>query len=91
MSSVSRIINSIVAAVITTLTILTVSFLIMIFSSTGEGKSTTYFGSLFFNVSETDASTVKMIFGVENALPIIITVLLLSIVYFLIIKFSKKG
>lgn len=83
-------VNSLVASVITTLFIVTISFMIMLFSSAKEGYRTSYFGSLFFNNYNTADDTVKMEFGVANGTPIIITFILLSFLYFLLFLFHQK-
>lgn len=90
MKSLSTVINSLVASIITTALILMISFIVMLFSSGDEGYRTIYFGGLFFenyNISE-DLS--KMEFGVANGNPIIITFVILSFLYFLVFLLSKK-
>ncbi|WP_277678073.1 hypothetical protein [Gracilibacillus dipsosauri] len=83
-------INSLIAAVITTLFILTASFLIMLFSSGEEGYRTTYFGSLFFNSTPTSEDTLEMQFGVANGIPIFITIAILFVLFIFILSLFKR-
>jgi hypothetical protein len=83
-------INSLIAAIITTLFILTVSFLTMLFSSGEEGYRTSYFGSLYFDSSVTAEETLEMEFGVASGIPILITVVILFILFLIILSFFKK-
>ncbi|PWU67293.1 hypothetical protein [Gracilibacillus dipsosauri] len=83
-------INSLIAAIITTLFILTASFLIMLFSSGEEGYRTTYFGSLFFNSTPTSEDTLEMQFGVANGIPIFITIAILFVLFIFILSLFKR-
>ncbi|POF44830.1 hypothetical protein, partial [Staphylococcus pseudintermedius] len=72
--------------------LLTISFLIMLFSSGEKGFRTTYFGSLFFNSKEKDSGTLSMELGIINFWPILVTIVILTVVIFLFIKlFVKKN
>jgi len=83
-------INSLMAAIITTLFILTASFLIMLFSSGEEGYRTTYFGSLFFNSIEKSDGNLEMEFGVASGIPILITIAVLFILFLIILSLYDK-
>ncbi|HSH23919.1 MAG TPA: hypothetical protein VLA13_00055 [Massilibacterium sp.] len=90
MKMLAKCLNSLVAAFITTLFILTVSFMIMLFSSGEEGYRTTYFDSIFFKSTSTSKETLQMQFGVANGIPIIITIAILFVFYLAILLLSQK-
>lgn len=83
-------VNSLIASIITTACILTLSFLLMLFSSAKDGYRTTYFGSLFFNSTETTDDILEMEFGVENGMPILITIGIFFIVFLIILSIYEK-
>ncbi|WP_194746631.1 hypothetical protein [Staphylococcus chromogenes] len=92
MKNLLYLINSFFASLITTAIILTISFLIMLFSSGETGYRTTYFGSLFFNSKEKNSGTLGMELGVANFWPIILTIIILVIVFYFLTKiFLKKN
>lgn len=83
-------INSLIASILTTALLLTVSFLIMLFSSVEEDYRTSYFGSIFFENYSTSEDIIEMKFGVANGIPIVITIVILFIVYFILLTLFKK-
>jgi hypothetical protein len=83
-------INSLVFSIVTTGIILTVSFLIMLFSSKDIGYKTTYFGSLFFNSIEKGNDTLGLHIGIANWGPIVLTIIILMLFYYIITIFLKK-
>ncbi len=90
MKNLLYLINSFFASLITTAIILTISFLIMLFSSGKTGYRTTYFGSLFFNSKEKNSGTLGMELGVANFWPIILTIIILVIVFYFLTRFFLK-
>ncbi|WP_217587599.1 hypothetical protein [Lentibacillus saliphilus] len=89
MKNLVKYLNSLVAATITTLIILTSSFMVMLFSSGEEGYRTSYFGSIFFKSTPTPEDTLELEFGVANGVPIVITVVVLSVLYFVLLNLKK--
>lgn len=85
-----KLFNSLIAAIITALFILTGSFMIMLFSSGEEGYRTTYFNSLFFNSYSTSDGRIEMNFGIENGIPILITIAILFVLFVIVISYFKK-
>lgn len=90
MKKLIYLVNSLFASLITTMILLTISFLLMLFGSKSPGYRTSYFGSIYFKNQETSSQTLGMELGVSNFYPIIITLILLTIVYFFILLFFKK-
>lgn len=89
MKKVLQVINSIILSLILTLITVTTSFLFMIFS-VKEGKKTTYFNSIFFEVKKEKGGETALAFGVENVIPIIITFVVLAIIIFCIFSLVQK-
>ncbi|WP_342542078.1 hypothetical protein MHH33_13980 [Paenisporosarcina sp. FSL H8-0542] len=82
--------NAFLGAFVTTLVILVLSFLYMLFSDGGKlGKRTVYFDTLFFDSADKADGSVSLHFGVENYLPAILTVIILTIFY-MIVFFTYK-
>lgn len=90
MKKMIYLINSLFVSLITTMVLLTVSFLIMLFSSKDPGYRTSYFGSIYFKNQETTSQTLDMELGVSNFYPIAITLILLTIVYFILFLLLKN-
>ncbi|MCG1009535.1 hypothetical protein J4760_05835 [Salinicoccus sp. ID82-1] len=87
-----RIINSAAASLVTTLAVLTVSFLILLFSSAEIDRRTGYFGAIFFEGIPTSPDAFNMTFGISNIMPVIFTFIALTVTYYFILRlFSKKG
>ncbi|SEO01354.1 hypothetical protein SAMN04488134_103119 [Amphibacillus marinus] len=87
MRKVRLIFNCLVASVLTTLTILVISFIVLLFSNEHVGYYTTYFGAVTLEISEDSPEwDLYMQFGLDiNQLhPIWITILLISIFYYVI-------
>lgn len=84
------VINSLVFSIITTLIILTASFMFMLFSSGDEGDRTTYFGSLYFSTNEALDGSIALQFGVASGTPIWITIALLFILHLIVYQFTKN-
>jgi hypothetical protein len=91
MKIVVLIINSAAASIVTTLIILTVSFLILLFSSAELGYRTAYFGAVFFNSAPTSSDTIGMTFGINNVIPIIVTVAIFTVVYYFVLQLIAKN
>ncbi|OEK67319.1 hypothetical protein AST00_06550 [Staphylococcus equorum] len=90
MKKILHLINSIFISFIATLTLLVISFFIMIFSMR-EGRKTTYFNSIFFEAKENNVRETTLKLGVENIVPIIITFIILVIISFILFTlFDKK-
>ncbi|MBT2650023.1 hypothetical protein J7E52_25550 [Bacillus sp. ISL-34] len=90
MKKTFTVINSLVLSIITTLIILTASFMFMLFSSGDEGDRTTYFGSLYFSNNEALDGSLALQFGVASGTPIWITFTLLFVVYLIVFQFTKN-
>lgn len=77
--------NAFLGAFVTTLVILVFSFLYMLFSGGGEsGKRTVYFDTLFFDSADKADGSTTLNFGIENYLPAIVTVIVLTLFYMLV-------
>jgi len=90
MKMVFTIFNSLIASIITTLIILTVSFLIMLFSSAKDGYRTTFFGSIFFSSKPALDGSTSLSFGLANPIPIYIAIAILFVFFLFLFHFSKK-
>lgn len=66
MKKIALSINCLILSVITTALILTVSFVVMLFSSAEEGYRTTYFNSLYFSNIETETGSLVLEFGMAK-------------------------
>lgn len=84
------VVNSLIASIITTLIILTVCFLIMLFSSAEDGYRTTFFGGIFFSSKEALDGSTSLSFGLENPIPIYIAIAIFFVVFLTLFHFSKK-
>ncbi|HEY4600974.1 MAG TPA: hypothetical protein VIG73_06805 [Cerasibacillus sp.] len=91
MKILANFINSLVASIISTLIILTASFMIMLFSSGKEGYRTSYFDSIYFNNVAVSEEILEMQFGVAKGSPIIMTIIILFVVYFLLFSIKKRA
>lgn len=82
---INKIMNSLLGSIITTLVILTGSFFIMMFSSNQDGMRKTYFNTLFFESITRQDGSVGIHFGLTgNFFPVIITVIILFVFYYLV-------
>jgi len=91
MKMIVRMINSLAASLVTTLIILTASFLILLFSSAELGRRTAYFGAVFFDSTPTSENTIGMEFGINNILPVIITFVVLAIGYYILLRLIARN
>jgi hypothetical protein len=90
MNKAKLIINAMLGAIMTTLVILTISFIIMLFGSGEEGMRTTYFNTLFFQSETEKDGTLDINFGLTKGyLPIFITIIILFLFYIMITGFYK--
>lgn len=65
--------NAFIVSVITTLVIVTISFLFMLFSGKEDGYRTTFFNAIFFKSTTNTKGAVSINFGVNHFWPIIWT------------------
>ncbi len=80
---IKRIINCLLGSIITTLVILTISFLSMMFSSGEDGMRKTFFDTLFFESTTKTDGSVGIHFGLtEYYLPIIYTLIIFLAFYY---------
>lgn len=90
MKQAKLIINALLGAIMTTLVILTCSFIIMLFGSDEEGMRTTYFNTLFFQSETEKDGSLDINFGLtEEYLPIFITTTILFLFFIMTIGFYK--
>lgn len=86
-----KIINSFFGSIITTLAILIGSFLLMMFSSGQNGIRKTYFDTLFFESITRPDGSVGVHFGLTGEiLPIIITIIIFFVFYYVIFAFNQN-
>lgn len=77
------ILGSTLGATIITLIVMTVSFIIMLFSSKEDGMRQTFFNTVFFNSSTKADGTITMNFGLTgNFVPILISVVGITLFIF---------
>ncbi|WP_017472493.1 hypothetical protein [Amphibacillus jilinensis] len=87
MRKIKLIFSCLVASVLTTLTILVISFIHLLFSSEHIGYDTTYFGAIFLDINENSPDwDLYMQFGLNyNRLqPVWLTILLVGILYYML-------
>lgn len=81
--SIKRIVNCILGSLVTTMIILVLSFLFMVFSSGEDGMRTTFFGALYFNPVTNSEGVLGIHFGItENYMPILLAFIIVFIFYF---------
>ena len=87
----SVVVNSLVGSVLTTMILMVLSFLMMMFSSAEEGRRTCFFDTLFFsNVTEADGS-LSIVFGLTGKLmPIFITIAIIFCFIMVVYTIYKK-
>lgn len=87
----TKIINSFLGSIITTLVILTGSFLVMMFSSGQNGIRKIYFDTLFFESITRSDGSVGIHFGLTGEiLPIIITIIIFFVFYYAVLAFNQN-
>ncbi|WP_342388044.1 hypothetical protein [Salinicoccus bachuensis] len=86
-----RIIDSVGASIVTTLIILAINFLIMLFSSAEIGRRTAYFGAVFFDATPISSDTIDMSVGIDNITPIIITFIIFTGIYYSGLRLINKN
>lgn len=86
MKKMNRIIGTLVAAIVTTITLLVINLLVLMFSHRGEGYATSFFGSVFIRIEENTADwDLYTTLGVtpDHLSPIIISIILFWGLYFI--------
>lgn len=100
MRKIKIIFSCLVASILSTLTILVINFIHLLFTSEEIGYYTTYFGSIFLEINENSPDwDLYMQFGLnyDRLQPIWLTILILGIFYYLMsiiylnIKHKRKS
>lgn len=73
MKKIFQLFNAFMISAISTLVLLIISFLFMLFSSKKDGYRTTFFDAIFFRSTTNSKGAVSINFGVQNYEPIIWT------------------
>lgn len=86
------IVNCVMGAVITVLVIMVFAFLKMLFSSGADGRRETFFNTLYFEAKTLSNGNTEMTMGATgNLLPIVISVIVVTIVYFVLYCLVKRN
>lgn len=79
--------NAFIISVIATLIIVTLSFLLMLFSSKEDGFRSTFFNAIYFKSTTSANGVVSINFGVQNFIPIFWTVIIIFVFVLLTMNF----
>lgn len=93
MKKINIVIGTLVSAVVSTVIILVINLIQLMFSQDGAGYATAFFGSLFVNVEENTADwDLYTTLGVNNnnLTPIIITIIFFWFLYLILTKIYRN-
>lgn len=94
MKKINMIIGTLVAAVVTTITLLVINLLVLMFSQEGEGYATSFFGSVFIRIEENTADwNLYTTLGVnpDHLFPIIISIIIFWGLYLIFTTLYKQN
>ena len=86
------IVNCLMGSVITVLVTMVIAFLKMLFSSGSDGRRETFFNTLYFEAKTLSNGNTEMTMGATvNLLPIVISVIVVTIVYYVLYCLVKRN
>lgn len=84
-------INCIMGSIVTVAIVLVFAFIQMMFKSGADGRRETFFGALYFDVHTLANGNTELNFGLNEAAPIILAMVVVALIYYGIYCIIKKG